>query len=145
MNIFKKISLCFKKPYYFPRKDFKVFTRYKLPEALKDIPLANSKLGYVNVKKIDEGHHNLNFETWHFFGGDRVRRGDVWVTTSASTGELMAVVFTKVDCYFSSMETCSCDYGGEGQNFGFAGDLLQIERMKELVIKGKKMKPVVLS
>lgn len=134
----------FKKPYYFPRRDYKVFTSFRMPEELADLPFANSKLGYVNVNKSEGGIHNIAFETWHFMGGDKIRPGDVWITTSKVDGRLMSLVFVTVDCYSNDFATCSRDYTGTAQNFGHAGDLLQIERMKELVIGGKKMKPVVI-
>lgn len=138
----KFIKGLFRKPYYFPREDFLIFTRLKLPKEFDHLKRAEGFLNMVNIDgEVCKGVFKVTVDMYGHFRNDP-RIGDVYISTRKSTNILMALIFTKVEeCY---REEGYILLRGEVQNFGFAGDLLQIERMKELVWGGKKMKPVVL-
>lgn len=138
-NILKGL---FRKPYYFPREDFLIFTRLKLPKEFDHLKRAEGFLNMVNIdRELRQGVFEATVDIYGHFRNDP-RVGDVYISTKKGTNILMALVFTKVEERYR--EEGYILLHSEVQNFGFAGDLLQIERMKELVWGGRKMKPVVL-
>ncbi len=131
----------FKKPYYFPRKDFILFTRYELPPEFDGIKRPVWHLNMVNIDRvIGNGLIEVTIDIYSSFRTNP-QPGDVWVSTSQESGSLIALVFISVSEFYR--EQGYILFNAKLQNFGYAGDLLQLDKMKEHVINGGKMKPVM--
>jgi len=119
-----------KQPFYFPRPDFRVYR--------------NKDFTAIRIRSADKGLSKVDFDHYAFFD-KRPQVGDVWLTKAEGKEYIIALVFIKIDePYYQGEGDGNTCFTASLQNLGYEADLQQIETMKDYVIKGGTMKPVVL-